>query len=88
MGNIGSEVGRAINAKKSGKADRMDGAIDRAVDLFDATAEVWAARQSPRTREVLRAKEQFLELFFGTQNDDDAASLERYFMQFAQAARS
>jgi hypothetical protein len=65
----------------------MNGAIDRAIDLFDATAEAWASKGSPRTREILRAKEQFLTLFFDETNDMDAESLERYFMQFALAAR-
>jgi len=87
MGNIGSEVGRAINAKRNGKTARMDGAIDRALDLFDATAEFWASKKSPRTREILRAKEQFLTIFFGDSDEVDAESLEHYFMQFAQMAR-
>jgi hypothetical protein len=87
MGNISSEVGRALSARCRGKDTWMQGAIERAVDLFDATAEVWAAQQSPRTREILRAKEQFVRLFFGEYSDSDAESLERYFMQFALAAR-
>jgi len=90
MGNIGSEVGRAINAQRRGKTERMNGAIDRAIDLFDATAAVWAQKKSPRTREILRAKEQFLGLFFGDADEVaaiDADGLERYFMQFAAAAR-
>ncbi|MCL2680720.1 MAG: hypothetical protein FWF11_04515 [Coriobacteriia bacterium] len=87
MGNTGSEVGRAIKAQRSGKIARRDSAIERAIDLFDATAAVWAAQKSPRTKEVLRAKEQFLNLFYGEANDADAESLERYFTQFALAAR-
>jgi len=87
MGNIGSEVGRAIAAKRNGKITRMDGAIDRAIDLFDATAEVWALQRSPKTREVLRAKEQFLSLFFDSWSYEGAEGIEHYFMHFAQAAR-
>jgi len=87
MGNIGSEVGRAVNAQRCGKTARMDGAVDRALDLFDATAAVWAEKKSPRTREILRAREQFLNLFFGELRAGDAESLERYFGQFALAAR-
>ncbi len=34
LGNIGSEVGRAINAKKRGDDQRMNTAIDRALELF------------------------------------------------------
>lgn len=88
MGNIGSEVGRAINAWRQGNAERADGAIYRALDLFDATAEVWAKRKSPKTREVLRARECFAALFYGGTFEQDADALERYFMQFALAARA
>jgi len=88
MGNIGSEVGRAINAWRAEKKDRAQGAIDRGLDLFDATAEVWAQRKSPRTREILRARECFVALFYGGTFEQDADALDRYFMQFAFAARA
>jgi len=87
MGNAGSEVGRAINAWRSGNKERAQGAIDRGLDLIDATAEVWARRKSPRTREILRARECFVALFYGDTFEQDADALERYFMQFAFAAR-
>lgn len=87
MGNIGSEVGRAIKARRRGKTDRMDGAIDRALDLFDATVECLVAeRQFPRVREVLLAREEFTRLFWDNTFDRDADALERYFMNFAVAA--
>jgi hypothetical protein len=84
MGNIGSEVGRAMNAKRQDNPERLHGALLRGLDLFDATAVVWAHKKSPRTREILRAREQFVEAV--TTNKEDL-SLERYFMQFAIAAR-
>jgi hypothetical protein len=87
MGNIGSEVGRAISAEKRGDEASKDGAIARAIDLFDATSVHLAAQKSPRLKEVLRAKDQFLQLFFGD-NFADADKVEDYFMQFAIAARS
>ncbi|MDR3071970.1 MAG: hypothetical protein LBU41_00570 [Clostridiales Family XIII bacterium] len=40
MGNIGSEVGRAISAHRRNLKDREESAIARALDLFDATTEV------------------------------------------------
>lgn len=88
MGNIGSEVGRAINAQRNGKTKRVDGAIDRALDLFDATIECLIEQKSPRVREVLRSREEFLRLFFDNAFDADADNIERYFMQFATAARN
>ena len=88
MGNIGSEVGRAIKAQRAGKIERRDGAIERALDLFDATVEGLVAERSPRTKEVLRARNEFLRLFYDGTFDSDADALERYFMQFAVAART
>jgi len=87
MGNIGSEVGRAIENQKNGKLSRRNSAVDRAIDLFDATADAWARKKSPRTKEILRAKEQFLSLFFLHFDEDEAKGIERYFAQFATAAR-
>lgn len=86
MGNIGSEVGRTIAAKRRGDNERFNGALDRALDLFDATTEDLAAKHSPRLKEVLRSRDQFLSLFFADKFDD-ANNIERYFTQFALAAR-
>lgn len=86
MGNIGSEVGRSISAKRSGDNERLNNAIDRALDLFDATTELLVKAKSPRSKEVLRARDQYLSLFFGG-TFDDADNIENYFMQYAIAAR-
>ena len=88
MGNIGAEVGRAVNATRAGKDKRAQGAIDRAVDLLDATVEVLVAQRSPRVKEVLRAREEFLRLFFDGTFEEDADNIVRYFNLFAIAARS
>ena len=88
MGNIGAEVGRAVNATRAGKDKRAQGAIDRAVDLLDATVEVLVAQKSPRVKEVLRAREEFLRLFFDDTFEEDADNIVRYFNLFAVAARS
>ncbi len=84
MGNIGSEVGRALAAKKRGDVESLRGALFRGLDLFDATAAVWAAKKSPKTSEILRAREQFAE---AATTDTANPALENYFMQFAIAAR-
>jgi len=89
MGNIGSEVGRAINAHRYGNAARETRAIDRAIDLFSATVEVLINTEySYRLKEVLRARDEFLRLFFDDTFDKDAANIERYFMDFAFLARA
>ena len=88
LGNVSSEVGRAINATRAGKANRAQGAIDRAVDLLDATIEVLVQQRSPRVKEVLRAREEFLRLFFDGTFEEDADNIAKYFNFFAMAARS
>ena len=88
MGNIGSEVGRAIIARRNGNKAREDRAIDRAIDLFSATVESLVGTEySYRLKEVLRAREEFLRLFFDGTFDSDAEKIERYFMNYAFAAR-
>jgi hypothetical protein len=87
IGNIGSEVGRAISAERRGDETSKDSAIARALDLFNATSDGLARQKSPRLREVLRARDQFLSLFFDD-NFAEADKVENYFMQFAIAARS
>jgi len=88
MGNIGSEVGRAIIAHRNGNKAREDRAIDRAIDLFSATVEVLVGTPyAYRLKEVLRAREEFLRLFFDDTFESDADNIERYFMNYAFAAR-
>jgi hypothetical protein len=87
MGNIGSEVGRSISAKRAGNTERFEGSLARALDLFEATIEVMINLKSPRVREVLIARDQFLNLFYGDAPEGDDQKIENYFMQFAIAAR-
>lgn len=85
MGNIGSEVGRAIIAHRNGNEVRKN----RAIDLFSATVDVTIGTpHSYKLREVLRARDEFLRLFFDNTFDNDATQIERYFMNFAYAARA
>ena len=88
LGNVGSEVERALRAHAQGRGDRFEHALARALELFDLTANDprWRGH---RCREVLRAREQFCRVFF-----DDAVEaglsdyLRKYFLQFAVAARA
>lgn len=87
LANVGSEVARAIKAHDAGHFDRRDAAVDRGLELFDLTAadKRW---RGPRLREVLRAREEFCRLFWGDAVPPGAAaSLDRYFLHFAVAAR-
>ena len=76
MGNIGSEVGRAIIAHKNGHELRKTRAIDRAIDLFGATADVTLGTPfAYRLKEVFRARDEFLRLFFDYTFDRDADTI-------------
>ena len=88
MGNISSEVGRSFNAKRRHNDVDCKMAVNRAIDLFDATVSALIANKSPKSREVLRAKETYLDAIFDESTSPaDESSLERYFMQFAVASR-
>jgi hypothetical protein len=82
LGNIGSEVGRTLKLKQ--RNEDFEPALIRALDLFSATVELLIAQKSYRTKEVLRARDQFLLSLFVKEDP----SIETYFMQFAIAARN
>ena len=86
LGNVGSEVGRATSWKRRGDTVTAWGAFERALDLFDKTLadNRW---RGLRRREIARARESFCTAFV-TDDLNDLAALERYFMQFALAARA
>lgn len=81
IGNIGSEVGRTLQLKRKGQD--FQAALIRTLDLFDATVEPLVKIKSHRTKEVLRARDQFLQALFVS----DDPSLETWFLHFAIAAR-
>jgi hypothetical protein len=85
LGNIGSEVGRALSAKRQGNIQRSQAAFERGLDLIDETASLWAAEKKPGLKELLYARELFAESMT-TDNIDQ--TLEKYFMEFAVAARN
>jgi hypothetical protein len=90
MGNIGSEVGRAINWEKKGNLIQRDRALDRAFDLFDITLDDDRWKDfSGRLKEICRAREILADTFWGNRfYGDTPEKLEKYFFQFAVAARS
>lgn len=90
MGNIGSEVERSIKAHEKHDTELFDAALIRTLDLFDATTEVLIAKRSPKTREVLRARNQYLELFYSRDvtPGESSEKLIDYFMQFSLVARA
>lgn len=88
MGNIYSEVGRSFKTLGQKNSKDHEEAVSRAIDLFDVSVRTLIAKKSPKAKEVLRAKEQFLDLVLSdTTNPESIQSLDRYFMQFALAGR-
>jgi len=86
LANIGSEVGRATRAKSQGTEQRLAGALDRALELFDLT--LADDRWRDRLREVARAREIVCDFLVGdNEYGSTAESLDRYFLPFAMAAR-
>ena len=57
LGNVASEVERAIRAREAGRKDRFESALERALELFDLTAADprWRGR---RCQEILQAREE------------------------------
>jgi hypothetical protein len=88
MGNISSEVGRAINAKKNNNTVDMENAVIRTLDLFNATIDNLIKTKSIKSKEVIRSKDQFLTIVNKQKpTSQELNSLERYFTQFAIASR-
>ena len=86
LGNIGSEVGRATRARTQGNDQRLAGALDRALELFDLT--LADKRWRGRLKEIARAREVVCDFLVGdNEYGSTAESLDRYFLPFAMAAR-
>ncbi len=86
MGNIGSEVHRAVRWHQQQDLPRWEKAFDRALELLDLT--IADQRWNTSKRELTRSREAFCSLFFHPNELAIAPdNLEKYFDQFALAAR-
>lgn len=85
LGNIGSEVGRAQHAQGKDEG-RFQNAVGRALELFDLT--LADPRWRGRRLEIGRAREVFCDAVLGgSEYHSSLSDLNRYFTQFALAAR-
>ena len=85
LGNIGSEISRAKNWQRK-DSKLFNGAVDRALELFDLTLE--DNRWKGHILEIARAREVFVDAVYG--GKEYRSSLEDlmpYFDQFAYIAR-
>jgi len=87
LGNVGTEVARAMRAKAQGNDERLSFALARALELFDFTLgdERW---RGGRRKEIARAREVVCDFLVGdNEYGSTAALLDAYFLPFAMAAR-
>lgn len=89
LGNIGSEVERALNWRKKGDNLTSQQAFERALDLFDLTIDDARYINSHGSlKEICRAREVVCDYFAGdNQYQSSDESLRNYFFPFALAAR-
>jgi len=85
LGNVGSDVERAIRWKQKGNREYSQDAVYRALELIDLT--IIDPKNKGRLKEVLRAREMLVDYFM---YDNEYGSTDKqwqdYFYQFAHAA--
>ena len=85
LGNIGSEIHRAMMRQKTGGQDYSN-AIDRALELLNLT--IQDPRWKMRLKEITRAKELLGDAIYGGKEyGSTLENLDKYFFIFALAAR-
>lgn len=86
LGNVGSEVSRAINWKNKDNSQNSWKAFERALELLDLT--ILDAKNITRLREIVRTREVLADFFVGqNQFKSTDISWQKYFGYFAIAAR-
>jgi hypothetical protein len=85
LGNIGSEVNRAIRAR--GDEKRFECAVLRGLELFDLT--ISDVRWRKRLKELTRVREVLCDAILGgSEYGTSLEDLDKYFYYFAFAARA
>ncbi len=85
LGNIGSEVSRALRWKNKDQ-NNFEMAVTRALELFDLTLK--DPRWKGRLREIARVREVFCDAITGGKEyKSSLKDLDRYFFYYAVAAR-
>jgi hypothetical protein len=86
LGNVGSEVSRASRWRGKDE-DLFAGAVDRALELIDLT--IRDSRWRHRLKEIVRVREVLCDAVLGgSEYGSTLEDLDRYFRQFALAARN
>ena len=84
LANISSEVGRSVIARRAKNQERFEGALARALDLFDATLETLPPDEMHRRPEIEAMRDEFVRIVTAPDLDArEAARIEQYFHAFA-----
>ena len=87
MGNIGSEISRAVNAKKRGNDARAVNAAERAIELFEFSIDC-NQNNSARLKELCRGKEEFCDYIYGGNSfHTNPTQMIHYYDQFVTLIR-
>lgn len=87
LGNIGSEVGRALNWKEKNMPQQAGPALARALELFDLTL-ADGRWKGHRWREIARAREVVCDFLAGDNHyKSEAVGIRKYFDTYAFASR-
>src|SRR5690242_1840727 len=86
MANVGSEVERTIAWRSKGRVDVGMRAFERALELLDLT--IADDKNRGRRKELVRVREALADHFyFDNEYQSSDQDWQRYFLQFAAAAR-
>ncbi|MDD5731773.1 MAG: hypothetical protein PHU42_02695 [Patescibacteria group bacterium] len=87
MGNIGSEISRALHWQNKGDPISCQTAIERALELTDLTLE--SVKSSSQIKEVARFREVLGDIYSsgGAEYNSNLEDLDKYTLQFALASR-
>ncbi len=87
LGNVGSEVERALNWQQRGSIEHSTKAVERALELLDLT--IADARNRRRLKELTRVREVLVDYFYADNRfGSSPARWRTYFRAFAVAARA
>jgi hypothetical protein len=87
LGNVGSEVSRALTRQQRGDVEHCTRAVERALELLDLT--LADTKHRGRLREIARIREVLADYFYGNNHFGSSPDLwRRYFDAFAVAARA
>ena len=88
MGNIGSEISRALRWKAKGNTARMTSCVERALELTDLSIQCAQLDRSRKEhpgaiRELTLVRDEICEYFLEENDELDGNAILRYFDQFA-----